>query len=161
MLRLMRMSRHRTCTIVGAVVTGEAGHDVGMMFGLRGGLVDIVVNKTKADHRRANTTTLIDILIASHAPQYIDYLSLSLGSSSAETDALLPVLVGSRYVLRTLTLTAQPDARLSARLAQHGYSRVERVLFGEQGTLYVHKSHKMDADARVQQPYVTVPMGVG
>ena len=166
---LVKLSRHRTCTAVAAVVSGAAGLDVGLAFGQDGqGLIHQVHNSSKVDHMRTVTTTLVAILNQSHAaPASIDYLSLSFGSSRAEMEALIPVLVEqSHFHVRALTLSTWPDSRLRGRLAQHGYTHVDTVRFGEEGSLYVDRSLRDEAMSQARRPAdsmprVTVPMGVG
>ena len=174
---LHKLTRTRTCTVVGAVVHASA-ESVGLLVLPTSQHRDhehvvarLVRNRSIAEARKeeelarraggrvdqAQSTDLVAILSEHVAPLSIGYLSLALGGSAAEEAALIPLLLAARHRMRAITLSAQPSPKLRDRLQRHGYFWVETVRFGDDGQLWVDASLRA---ARVRQPQLEVKMGV-
>lgn len=182
---LHKLTKLRTCNVLGAAVSNVQGHEVAMVMTPSVGraanatrtVARVVKNHSIADLRReeavarasggaleahgVRSSSLPALLELHRAPSTIEYVSFSLSDSAVEEDALVPLLLDSRRNILSLTLTSGAGDKLRSRLSRTGFFWVDSVRFGAAGQLWVHASQRSAARERVRQPQMPVPMGVG
>jgi len=143
------LGRFRSCTVVGAVIGGQADEKIlfamrGVMGGIAGESFD---NKKLRSTEERYTAQLEKTFETFNVPKVIDYFSLDVEGAEEYIMDAFPL---ERYRFRFLTVE-RPSANLTQKLADHGYRLVKKlVYFGD--TLFAHES-EMPIDMSLVDKY--------
>jgi hypothetical protein len=134
-----RLGRLRSCTVVGAVVGKNANEVISFsMDTYMGGIVGNKFDNKRAPKRKTQerfTVQLDRTFQQFKVPLIIDYLSLDVEGAE---ESIMNAFPFQDYRFRFMTVE-RPSANLTAKLAEHGYQLVKKlVFFGD--TLFAHKS---------------------
>jgi hypothetical protein len=145
------LGRFRSCTVVGAVIGGQANEKILFaMRGPRGGITGESFDNKKLRNTEERYTAQLETTFETfHVPKVIDYFSLDVEGAE---EYIMDVFPLERYRIRFLTVE-RPSSNLTKKLADHGYSLIKKLVhFGD--TLFAHES-EMPLDMAIIDKYCT------